>query len=209
MKNNSSWWRWFPWILGFVVVGTAVYVWASSVRFASLTLYDVFPVLGLTAWSIMWTHYVIGMIRKLNPALPSNPGYSKVSEYIVLAAILLHPGLLALAQFQNGLGLPPASEYAFVAASSAWAITLAIIAWLTFLSFELFNRMKNNVAVKKNWWLVNLSQSVAMLFIFAHSLTVGRNLQSGWFRTYWLVLGVILIACIVHSHWSDYKKSRS
>jgi len=186
--------------------GKLVWYQNSGKNFPPSDLYGWFPILGIWAFSLMWTHYAIGEFRRINPKLPKNELYSKVTGILVLALILLHPGLLVIAQYQNGFGLPPASTLAYVSAPNASALVLASIALIFFLSYEIFDRLKNNPVVKKYWWLVNITQSIAMLFILKHSFTIGSHiLQPGWFRTYWIVLGTLLLPMLIHVHWDDFK----
>lgn len=204
---NPVWWRWFPWILALIIIGTTKLLWIQNYGFKLPTdLYVLFPYLGILAFSFMWTHYAIAEVRRINPKLPKNELYSKVTGILVFILILSHPGLLALAQYQNGAGLPPGSAYAYVGKMGASAVTLGIIAWFLFLSYDVFDRIKNRPFVKNNWWLVNITQSVAMLLILKHSFELGSDIQSGWFKTYWTVLGTLLLPLIIHTHWDDWKK---
>lgn len=177
-------WKLFPWILAGFVITVGFYAWIEA---GNLVL---FPLLGIWAWSIMWTHFVIGEILRLKPQLPKNIFYKKVSFALVLLLILAHP-MIAL----TGLGL---------SLLNLWTVQIALAALLLFLSFEFFDRIRENPKVAKNWWIVNISQSLAMTLIFIHSLSLGSHLQQGWFRTYWIILGMILSMCIIHTHISDW-----
>lgn len=201
------WWKWFPWILAVIVtiVGCVVWVQNSGRSFPPFTLYGWFPILGVWAWSLMWTHYAVGEVRRINPMLPKNELYSKITGTLVLTLILLHPGLLMIAQYQAGAGLPPGSVFSYVGPTGTIAVTLGPIALILFLSYDVFERLQYKPAVKRNWWLVNVAQSIAMLLILYHSLTLGTHLQYGWFRTYWIILGVLLIPMLLHVHWNDWK----
>lgn len=207
MKKVPLWWKMFPWVLAIAVlgVGFAGVAQYGNVHLIFTTLYGIFPLLGISAWSIMWTHYVIGEVRRLNPTLPKNMVYHHMSSYFVLAAILLHPGFLYYAQYKKGFGLPPGSVISYVGELGMLAASFGILALLIFLSFEIFVRTKENQVVKRWWWLVNISQTVAMYLIFYHSLTIGSHLHGGWFRTYWIALGVVLLPLVLHVHWNDLR----
>lgn len=208
----AKWWTWFPWILAAIVIGVSKLLWIQNYGISlPKDVYAVFPYLGIQAWTLMWTHYAVAEMRRLNPRLPKNKLYSKVSGIVVLVLILLHPGLLAYGQYVNGAGLPPGSLYAYVGEAGKLAITLGITAWILFLGYDLVEKYKDKPAVKKNWWLVNLTQSAAMIFIFIHALQIGSDLQTGWFRTYWMTLGILLTPMIIHTHVEDFRnvKKRS
>ena len=206
--KNPVWWRWFPWILSLIVLSVGCYVWLRyhGRNFSPTNLYDLFPFLGISAFSLMWTHYAVGEFRRFNPALPKNELYSRISGILVFALILLHPGLLVLARYRDGAGLPPGSVYSYVGNSGRLAVTLGAIALVLFLSYDVFERLKHKSFVNKNWWVVNILQSIAMLFILKHSFTLGTHLQSGWFRTYWVVLGTLFLPMMLHVHWHDWKE---
>jgi len=198
-------WRVFPWILGIVVIAVGFYAWIERVSNYSILTNPLvlFPVLGIWAWSVMWTHFVIDEIRRLKPELPKNIPYKKVSFSFVLFCILLHPSIILYAEYKAGLGL---------SLLNAWTVQIAVIAFFIFLSFEFFDRTRKNPKVAKKWWLVNISQSTAMMLIFIHSINLGSHLQQGWFRTYWMILGAILTVCIIHMHiwdWNFFRKKFS
>lgn len=189
-----------PWLLfiAVVVVGCVAYFsshnWQITEIFSSGLV--IFPLLGILAWSIMWTHFAYGALRiKYN--FPKNKVYSTVSGWMVLSLILLHPGILALEMYKSTKLLPPKSILLYAGESFFWAIMLAEIALLIFLSYEVFDRIKDKPIIKKNWLWISLSQMIAMTFIFVHSMAVGHNLNSGWFRVYWILLYAILVPCFI------------
>ena len=63
MRRELMLWRVFPWILGAIVIAVGFYAWIEK---GGLVL---FPLLGIWAWSIMLTHYVIDEVRRLKPEL--------------------------------------------------------------------------------------------------------------------------------------------
>ncbi len=137
-------------------------VWGNYVNWEifDITLYQLFPLFGLLAWMIMCTHYFTGALRIINSNLKKPKFYSGLTGYLVLAFILLHPGLLAYAQYNNGLGLPPQSFVDYYGQGLIIAGMLGTISLMIFLSFEIFDRIKDKPAIKKNWYLVSLSQSL-------------------------------------------------
>lgn len=212
MKNLPLWWSVTPWILGImvIIIGYIAAYPQLTPSTSLLDFYTLFPLLGIWAWSLMWTHFVIGEIRRLNPTLPKHMPYHHVSSILVLTFILAHPFLLAIAQYQNGQGLPLGSYYAYAGRGYEWVIWIAALALTTFLSYEVLIRIKERPVVKKYWWFVNISQSAAMLLIFWHALTIGHNLvDPGWFRTYWITLGIILIPTLLHTHYQDWKDQKN
>lgn len=202
-------WALFPWILGLGVMFAGFLAWFQNMgsTLHIVSLYQVFPILGIWAWSLMWTHFAIWEIRRLKPDLPGNPMYSKVSGILVFLFLLLHPGILAIEQFRQGKGLPPASYFEYAGEASAWLIILGMVGLIGFLFYEVIVRFEKKEKVKKIWWFVNITQSVAMISIFTHGLKLGGDLHGGWFRTYWIWLGLLLIPCLIHTHWEDLKNA--
>ena len=53
------------WTIGIVVVMLPSLAWVSQQTTGSgITLYDIFPPLGLVAFGLMWTHFVMGALRR-------------------------------------------------------------------------------------------------------------------------------------------------
>jgi hypothetical protein len=192
------------WALGIIVFILAVVVWAS-VRLKGgepLTIYGIFPLLGLIGFGLMWTHYIGGATRRFSGERDhSKDAYWYVSSGIVLACLLLHPALLSFGLWRDGLGLPPFS-YINAYESMKLAILLGSLSLGIFLAFE-FHRWFGD----RPWWrYVEGLQFVAMLAIFVHALSLGGELNISWFRTLWWVYGVTLIAAYVYSYRYDRKR---
>lgn len=201
--------NWFAWTIFAVVTVIAFYVWGESRGwdFVNLSAISLFPVMGLWSWSIMWTHYAVGA-KRIVGSQKRNVLYSKISAWIVLFLILLHPGLLFLGMYQTVGLFPPKSYYAYVGDSMVWAVMLGVLALMAFLGYEVLHRMKGKPLVKRNWFYISLSQAIAMGLIFIHSIALGQNLQSGWFRIYWFVLGALLLPCFYVVLRDDWQKSK-
>ncbi len=194
----------FSWGLVAAVTTLALTVWLQeNLDGKGVTTYDVFPLLGLLAFSIMWTHYIAGSIRRLyGIEARENRVYLKYSSTAVLALILLHPGLLIFQLYQDGFGLPPKS-YLTVYGETGMkiAILLGTIGFIIFLSYELRKKF-----YKKSWWkYINWAQVVAMFLIFYHGLTLGGELSVAWYRVVWFLYGVSFLSAISYNYWYDRK----
>jgi hypothetical protein len=194
--------RLIAWFLSAFVVTTAVIAWAQDLswRFSGISGYQWFPVLGLTAFSLMWTHYIVGVIRRLlGVDIEVVRRYFSITSIIVLFAILLHPGILWLQLWRDGFGLPP-SSYLMVygVGGMKLAVVLGSVSLVTFLAFEL--RRKFGQA---SWWrYVSYANDLAMLAIVYHSLKLGGQLQGGWYRVLWYFYAVTLVAALVYIRFS-------
>jgi hypothetical protein len=180
------------WSLGGFVVLASFIVWKKELH--NLSLYSLFPLLGLLAFSLMWTHYVLHAMKEFSGLEKSvNQLYSKITSKTVLALLLLHPGLLIYKLFVDGYGLPPKSYSGYVAQSMVGFVLLGTISWLVFISFEFKSKLQ-----KRSWWkYVLIANAVAMIMILIHSLKLGQNLQVGALRYIWYFYGASLISAYI------------
>ncbi|MBC7764687.1 hypothetical protein H7Y29_03140 [Microbacteriaceae bacterium] len=196
--------RVMQWVLGVTVTVVAILVWVS-VRLnnsSDVTVYTVFPLLGLVGFSLMWTHYIHGATKRYAALKDHGKDiYWYVSSGIVLACLLLHPLLLSFALWRDGLGLPPFS-YMTAYESMSFAIILGSLSLSIFLAFELHRWFSD-----RSWWrYVDALQFVAMLAIFVHALSLGGELNVVWFKALWWLYGVTLVVAYVYSYRYDRKR---
>jgi predicted ferric reductase len=188
------------WGLALVVCGLSFIAWGegNSWNFSHLSTYQVFPLLGLLAFSLMWSHYILGTLKEVATSNPDSlKNYYRWTGYAVLVLICLHPGLLIYQLFHDGQGLPPGSYEKYVAPGLAWVTLLGTASLLVFLAFE-FHR----VFGKKSWWhyVADLSD-LAMLAIVYHGLRLGSQLQMGWYRYVWWLFAVTLLAVLARKYY--------
>lgn len=186
------------WLLGLGGIVAAIVVWAQ-VRLdgKALDTYDIFPLLGLIAFSLMWTHFVSGAIRrKFGLPMSTLRTYFKLTSWIVLVLILLHPLLFIIQLGLDGLGLPPFSYLGlYPALASQIALLLGTLSLVAFLAFELHRKFRG-----ASWWkYVEYLNILAMLAIFYHGFTLGGELSVGWFQIVWLVYLVTFIGAVSYT----------
>jgi hypothetical protein len=190
------------WSLSVFVTVLAIIVWGQSYAWhVSLDTYLLFPVLGLAAYSIMWSHYIAGTARELlGLGKDTLKQYYRWTGFIVLALLCLHPGLLIFQRFRDGYGLPPHSYETYVAPGLGWVTLLGTASLLVFLAYEFHRRFG-----KRSWWhFVTEAGDFAMLAIFYHGLRLGSQLQQGWFHYVWWFYGITLAAVLVRSYSIRY-----
>ena len=198
----------FAWSLAFTVSALAFISWGSDNgwQLRGLSVYQVFPLLGLLAFSIMWSHYISGTIRQLlGLEFSVLSRYFRLTSYAVLYLLLLHPGLLIYQRFRDGYGLPPGSYQSYVAPAMSWLTLLGTVCLLAFLAFE-FHRLYR----QRSWWhYVTKAGDLAMLGIFYHGLRLGSQLsQSGWYQTVWWFYGLSLIVVLVRKYYLEYFRTK-
>ncbi len=194
------------WSLSIIVSIIAIVSWASYYQWKlwPTTPYQIFPVLGLLAFSILWSHYMIITLREVRSVKKQVlVNYFRWTGYVVLVLICLHPSLLIYQRYKDGYGFPPHSYESYVAPGLGWVTLLGTASLLVFLAFEL-RRFFDKYA----WWkyVVDLSD-IAMLAIAYHGLRLGTQLQQGWFRIVWLFYFVTLIAALVYKYMNRLKRA--
>ena len=190
------------WMLALLVVIVSLFVWFDLRGNGNLSVYDVFPPLGLVAFGLMWTHYMGGALRRVwGIEKSSNDLYWSVSTAAVLALIISHPLLLNYGLIQDGLGLPPASYSAAYPGKEAFLL-LGTLSLFGFLAYEL-----KRWYGKRSWWhIVDKVQLAAMAGIFVDALVLGRELSVGWFQVVWWLYGITFVAAVSYSYWYDKQK---
>ena len=187
--------------LGVAVVLLALVAWATARSHAAVpvTVFDIFPVFGLLAFSLMWAGFVSGALaRYLGVRASGKDMYVTLSMGIVLALIILHPGLLWYELWHEGFGLPPVS-YLTVYSSQVAAVLMGSVSLCIFLAFELRRWFG-----KRRWWrYVGYAQYLAMVLIFFHALALGGELGTTWFRIVWYFYGMAFIAAAGYNYWYD------
>jgi hypothetical protein len=164
--------------------------------------YQLFPLFGLLAFSIMWSQYMVEAIKNFRGQPDALPQYFHVTGWLVLIAILLHPGILIAARFQDGYGLPPGSYTSFVAPMQEWLVLLGSVSLFVFLVFEL----KRWFSQRRWWRFVQIANDVAIVAIFYHGLRLGQNLQASWYQGIWYVYGILLLAALVYKYIGEQSK---
>lgn len=193
------------WSLSGLSILLAFIAWGQSYNWEFNTLYQLFPIFGLIAFSIMWSQYVITAIKLYfglnSPRLRS---YFEATSIVVLVAILLHPGLLSYQLFVDGLGLPSGSYYEYVGSMMKISVILGQIALIIFLAFEL------KLFFKGKPWLryVLMASDLGMVLVYIHALRLGGQLQDGWFRGVWIFYGITLSAVLGYIYWRRLKRVR-
>lgn len=186
------------WLIGTAAYLSAIVVWGDSIgwRLSALSAYSIFPLLGLLAFSLMWSQYALGAIKKnWLPGLSLKDYYRRTGN-VVLIAIVLHPGILIYQRVRDGFGLPPGSYESYVAPSLAWLTLLGSACLLIFLAYELGRWLS-----RYSWWrFMGYLVDLAMLGIFYHGLRLGTQTHVGWYRIIWWFYGLSLAAILLQKY---------
>lgn len=198
------------WAITTIVCGIALVAWTQqNIGTGTITVYDIFPLFGLLAFSLMWMHYISGALKRkfgfANDAHILKP-YFTITSGMVLGLILLHPGLFYYQLWADGLGLPPGSYMqVYVEPSLRMAIVLGTLSLGAFLVFELKRKFSD-----KAWWkYIEYINIVAMFAILYHGFTLGGELGEGWFRGLWIIYGAVLLAAVSYNYIYDKRGQKT
>ena len=196
----------FAWSLSSLVALIAIIGWGQGIRWqlGGISTYQLFPLFGLLAFSVMWSHYIVSVVRQIMGVDKKQLHlYIEVTGGVVLFAIIMHPGLLEWQLWRDGFGLPPGSILQnYVAHSLRWAALLGMISLLIFLAYELRRWFSD-----RGWWpIIAVATDIAMVAIFIHAINLGTQLQQGWLQTIWYFYGVTLAAVLVYIYYNKFKK---
>ena len=205
LKNN------YRWVVITMLILLPLLSWLNIYNFQpQLTARAIFPLLGVWAWLIMWTHYVFWWFEKRNKSIKPSQKYNQISMQLVLVLILLHPGLLAWEQYRLFGLLPPDSFTLYVAPELQVFVSMGSLALLLFLVYEVTQRLRNSDWFKRQRGWVSISQAVAMTLVFIHGIMIGDTVLHSWMLGIWVFLGVmltpLLLLAIRESSW-EAKKS--
>lgn len=195
------------WILTATVILLAAVAWGqfNHWHIFPISTLNLFPLFGLVAFSTMWSQYMVSAGRQLLKVDSSAvKTYYSATGYVVLSAILLHPGLLTWQLWRNGDGFPPGSELSYVLPGLKAFVILGIINLTILLLFEL-----RRFFADRSWWrYMTYLVDVVMLSIFVHALRLGDQVQHGWFRGVWLFYGASLVVCLAYIYNQRFSSKR-
>jgi hypothetical protein len=164
-----------------LVVGYPLLVWYANTSFTldQTLLVSLFPAFGLVAFTGMYLH-ILGRPFKhiLSQYIPVDR-FERISSYIVLAGILLHPILRNLYFLINDLSLWPGLP-----------VVLGMIGFLMLITYDFGKIFIRNQWIRQHWWAIDIISTLGFYVIWAHSLLLGSDLQVGSLRTLWIFYGV-------------------
>jgi hypothetical protein len=187
-------------IFGFT---TIMSVWAWSRLGTDISnAYRLFPLLGLIAFGTMWGHYVVWALREWTGADAQKTAmYSKVTQWVVLVALIAHPVILITKLNADGLGTPPESYKAYVGEALVGYIFLGTVCLLAFLAYEFKKWLQKKEMV---WKVVMVLNHLAMLGIVIHALKLGNSVKQAPLKYLFPLYGISLIG--IYAYLASKKK---
>jgi predicted heme/steroid binding protein len=169
-------------------VGLALVAWVGSVG-SSVSALEIASLLGVTAFSLMWVHYIADLIAP-RPEDAKDVQYV-ISRYAVLVAILAHPFLVNYYLVTNNFGFPP-EGYLALLGDLAVVVLLGWIALAAFVLFELRSKLKR---FDRQIFHANI---LAMFLVLIHGFLIGMVLMDTWYVwVWWMLLLAFVVAILV------------
>lgn len=186
-----------------MVAAVAVFIsWGHSYYWQIYNSYQLFPIFGMLAFTLMWGHYIASVIRQLfgleKEVLKS---YFEITSGMVLVFILMHPGLLAWQLWRDEGLLPPGSELNYAGPALKGYILLAMVSLVVFLAYEFYRKFGD-----RPWWkYIAFMTDLAMVAVLIHALKVGSHLQQGNLRNLWVFYGVTLVVSLGYIYYKKFQ----
>ena len=182
-------------LLFWLIVFLPIYFWGDSFSwdFSRLNLYLLFPLLGMLAFSIMWTQVVVGTFRDK---------FSDVGEFFsktgvaVFLLFFFHPVLAAVAQFKSAGLLPLQSLFDLVGPAQRKFLILGMVAFTIFVLYEVVLRVAALKRVHRLNKFFEVASEFGVILVFIHSINLGSHLQVGLLKYVWWFYGITAILMI-------------
>ncbi len=193
------------WAVTATTVLAAFAAWGQSLRWdiIGVSTYQLFPIFGLFAFSLLWSQYMMLALQKYwQTPREKLRSYFRQCGWLVLAALLLHPSLLIWQLWRDGFGLPPGSYLQhFVAPDLAWVALLGMVSLGVFLVYEFWRLFRDF-----SWWrYIVYACDLAMLAVFYHGLRLGNQLQGDWYFVVWIIYGLCLLVVLPYVRANDFR----
>jgi hypothetical protein len=154
-------------------------------------LLEIFPILGLIAFILLWTHIALGVFEPWFRSRINFDAYVRYTALIILACIILHPLLLLIAiKFDLNILFSYGRPY----------IWLGIIGWLLLITYDIGKVLQKHDFFARNWPKILLISTAGFFLIFFHSLHLGEDIQSGPLRGLWILFGVTAAASTLYTY---------
>jgi len=182
-------------LLFWLIVFLPVYFWGDSFAWdlSRLNLYLLFPLLGMLAFSIMWTQVVVGTFKEKFENV--NKFFSRTGVAVFLL-FFFHPVLAAVAQFKSVGLLPLQSFFDLVGPAQKKFLIIGMIAFTIFVLYEIVLRVAALRKVQKLNKFFEIFSEFGIILVFIHSINLGSHLQAGFLKYVWWFYGVSAILMI-------------
>lgn len=162
------------------IVGYPLSVWYqnTSLTLDRTLLLSLFPAFGLIAFTVMYLHIIGRPFKRVLNQYILFDLFERLSSYIVLVAILLHPVLRTVYFSMSGLSLSP-----------TFPVALGIIGLLMLITYDLGKAFARSAWVRQHWFIIDVVSTLGFYVIWVHAFLIGSDLQVGFMHTLWIFYG--------------------
>lgn len=154
-------------------------------------LYNLFPIFGVMAFTILWLHVISGVFERDLRKLINFDLYVRRTAWIVFVSIIMHP-LLALFSFDFDL-------WGIIDVYGTWPIRLAVTGWLLLITYDIARLLHKKEFFRRHWRKILFISTIGIILAFFHSIWIGSDLQSGPLRFLWIFYGVTAILATIYN----------
>ena len=168
-------------VVSALVIGYPLTVWYANVSLTldQTLLVSLFPAIGLVAFTIMYLHILGRPFKHMLEHYVDFDIFERISSYVVLVAVLLHPALRTVFLLMNDISI-----------SFTLPLVLGIIGFFMLITYDLGKAFIRSQWVREHWWLIDVVSTLGFYVIWVHSLMLGSELQTGFLRAVWIFYGV-------------------
>lgn len=180
--------------LAYVAVVYPLWIHFSNIRWnlESNLFFNIFPALGLAAFTILWLHVISGVFEPWLRRYINFDQYVQNTSSLVFVLIVLHPLLLFA-------GLDFSFSKLFTYGDPKY-VRLGVVGWLLLITYDIGKYLRKYYFFGRNWNNILLISTIGILLIFFHSLALGSDLQSGTLRTVWIFYGITAISATIYTY---------
>lgn len=182
-------------IILFACLAVLYPIWVNitnmSGSFDSVSIFSLFPLFGLLAFTLLWLHAISGVFEPWLRKYINFDRYVQITSGIIFICIILHPLFLLI---------PSNFNFSQIFAYGEKYVWLAIIGWFLLITYDIGKILKKYNFFSRNWNNILLISTIGFLLIFFHSLGIGDDLQTGPLRTVWIFYGITAISATIYTY---------
>lgn len=182
-------------IILFACLAVLYPIWVNisniSWSFNPISIFNLSPLFGLLAFTLLWLHAVSGVFESWLRKYINFDRYVQITSGIIFISLILHPLFLLI---------PANFNFSQIFTYGKIYIWLAIIGWFLLITYDIGKILRKYNFFSKNWNKILLVSTIGFLLIFFHSLGIGDDLQTGPLRIIWIFYGITAIFATIYTY---------
>lgn len=173
-------------IIIFSTLAVLIPLWLSakdiSWAWNSTLPFNLFPLFGITAFSLLWLHVVGASLENWLRKYIDFEWFIEQTSLPILVLMLSHPLFLLIATKFNIKGI-------FASYPSLY-LFIGITGLVFLLTYDIGKALKNRDFFSRNWDNILFISTVGVILIFFHSINLGHDVQNGILKIIWFFYGI-------------------